>query len=932
MALRSYSLSRSGRSMPLVAIRPTTLLFLLIASLHPFGPPAGAAVQGGPFGAVIRAIDYDADGPLVRDHYDPMIGIQPGDVLTRTGIRSAIQKLYDTRRFSSIAVDAIPAPDGVRVVFRLHFSYYFNDFSVQGDVDLGGRTLTDLVELPVGERYTDDRLEGSRKAVVQFLRERGFYGAEVLARTQLDQAELQVNTVFEIETGRQATLDSLNIHGVPDNEILAMRQRLGLKQGKKYSRRSLEERLENLRSYLIQRGYLEARPEIKESYSETDNTVTLDLNFLNFGRVRVVLEGFKVPEEQKPRLLPVLSGEGIDPALLEEGRRNLKEYLEERGYSEAEVSYGEETQETGTLVLRYQVVPGRRVSVAYVLFRGNNEVSAGDLQAAIQIRPQGFLQKSVYSISKLDSDVDALKSLYRSRGYLDVEVIPLVEPIDDAEKLGIVFEITEGELARTGTVSIVGNREMATELLMARLRLREGSRFSPTLAEQDRQTLLAVYNDAGYLRARVLYSIGDPDSEGALPVEFRIEEGTRLFVDRIFILGNNHTRDSVIAARIGLDEGEPLSLDKMLQTQQALSDLGVFDNVLVGQQFQESDTPHQNLIVRVKESRRYTVRYGLGYETREKVRGILELSDINVLGLAKRADLRFRASTVEQAAILTLQQSQVQFLPVNSYLSLSASAEDEVSFDQTRFNTSYQFSKPLSTHSWALLRANYRNVRVYNLQVSEALAREDAPRNLTTLSAIYVNDTRDNFLDAEQGFFTSTNLSVTTRWLGSNNYLSLYTQDSYHRRIPGNLVLAASLRVGLARPYGRDDSIPISERYFAGGASSLRGFGTDRAGPVDPETGEPTGGNSLLIGNLELRLPLVRMVRLAGFYDGGNVFGRIKDIRFADFSHTIGIGLRVKTPLGPLRLDYGYNLNLPERLKGYGYKPGHFFITIGPPF
>ncbi len=918
--------------MPLVAIHPLSLFFLLIASLHPRTSAAGAAVQAGPFGGVIRAVDYDADGPLVRDHYDPMIGLKPGDVLTRTGVRSAIQRLYDTHRFSSIAVDAVPMAEGVQVILRLRFSYYFNDFSVRGDLDMAGRTLTDLVGLPVGERFTRDRLEESRKAVIEFLREQGFYQAKVGLQTQLDHAEFQVSTTFEIRTGQRARLGSLNIHGLPANEVYAIRQRLSLKQGKEFSRRRLQERLESLRSYLIQRGYLGARPEIKESYSEADNTVTIDVTFPSFGRVRVVLEGYKVPEEQRPRLLPVLSGEGFDPDLLEEGRRNLKDYLEERGYSEAEVSYSEEKQDTGALVLRYRIVPGRRVSVAYVLFRGNEAVSATDLQAAIQIRPQAFMQRSVYSISKLDSDVDALRSLYRSRGYLDVEVIPLVEPIDNAEKLGIVFEISEGKLAGTKSVSVVGNREIAADTLLAKLRLHAGSRFSPALAEQDRQTLLAVYNDAGYLRARVVSSIGDPDSEGARPVDFRIEEGPRTFVDQILILGNDHTRDSVIANRITVSQGESLSLGKMLQTQQALSDLGIFDNVLVGPQSQESDAEYQNLVVRVRESRRYTARYGLGYETREKLRGILELSDINVLGLAKRADLRFRASAIEQAAILTLQQSQVQFLPVNSYLSLSASAEDEVSFDQTRFNSSYQFSRPLSTHSWALLRANYRNVRVYNLQVSEGLAREDTPRNLTTLSAIYVNDTRDNFLDAERGFFTSTDFSVTTRWLGSNNYLSLYTQNSYHRRIPGNLVLAASLRLGLARPYGRDDSIPITERYFAGGASSLRGFETDRAGPVDPETGEPTGGNSLFIGNLELRLPLVRMVRLAGFYDGGNVFGKISDIRFADFSHTIGIGLRVKTPLGPLRLDYGYNLNLPERLKGYGYKPGHFFITIGPPF
>jgi outer membrane protein insertion porin family len=479
-------------------------------------------------------------------------------------------------------------------------------------------------------------------------------------------------------------------------------------------------------------------------------------------------------------------------------------------------------------------------------------------------------------------------------------------------------------------VTLAGNRSLDAASLLPRLRLQAGAAFSPALAELDRQALLAAYNDAGFSRARVTPKIGARDGTGSYPVDYEIEEGPRSFVDDILVLGNDTTRDAVITSRIALRRGEPLSLGKMLQTQQALSDLGIFDNVEVAPQNPEADAPYQDLNVRVRESKRFTVRYGLGYETREKVRGTLELSDLNILGRAVRADMRLRASTVEQAAVLTVQRSQVQFRPVHSYFSASASSESEVSFDQVRLATSYQYSKPIGTHSWGLMRVNYRYVRVYN--ASEDLEPEDEPRNLTTLSAIYVNDTRDSFVDAERGFFTSTDLSVTTRWLGSNNYLSLYTQNSYYRKLPGDFVVAAALRVGLAAPYGRDTFIPISERFFAGGASSLRGFETDYAGPLDPNTGDPAGGNALVIGNFEVRLPLVKSFRLAGFYDVGNVFSYIKDIRPADFSHTIGAGLRIKTPLGPLRLDYGYNLNLTAEQKLRLYKPNQWFITIGSPF
>lgn len=925
--------------MQLVPISFGALFFLLASSLEPAqAPPTPVAEQVTPFGSVIRSIDYSTDAPLDKADYDSMIGLKPGDTLTRTGIRRAIQVLYSTRLFASVVVDADRAEDGVRLTFHLRHNYFFNEFKVEGDFDLEGRSLRDLLRLPVGEEYTPDRLQGVRQAVARLVEERGYYFAQIKTRTEVNKETFQVVVVFEIQTGKQAVLGSYEVQGVPEAEVRPIRKRLKLEEGKRYSHRKVAGLLEGLKKYLVGRGYLAATPEISESFDRSQNSVSLILSFKNFGRVRVALEGFKVPKKQWPRLLPVLSGEGLDPELLEEGKRNLKEYLEERGYSEAEVRYDEDREDSGVLVIRYAITAGPRVSVAYVHFRGNRVLLAAELRDAVQVRPQQFLQKSVYSIGRLDGDVESLKNLYRTKGFSGVEVIPLLEPLDNGRKLGITFEVTEGELDRTGAVTITGNQGLSSELLAAKMKLRPGAAFSTMLAEQDRLALLAAYNDAGFLHASVAYKVGEADPARSRPVEFQIEEGTRTLVDRVLVLGNDRTHTTLIEQRVILKEGDPMSMAKMLKTQQAVSELGVFDNVQVSPELPESEAPKQNMVVRVAESQRFNLRYGFGYDTKEKVRGILELSDINIFGRARRADLRLRASVIGQAAILTFQQSQVQFLPVNTYLSFSALQQEEVSFNQTKYAASYQFSKPVNTHSWGLLRVNYRNVRVYDLKVSEPLARQDTPRNLTTISAIYINDTRDNYVDAEKGFFTSTSFGITPRWLGSNNFISLYSQNSYNRMLPGGVGMVVALRLGLAWPYGRDTSIPISERYFSGGASSLRGFKTDTAGPVDPTTAEPTGGNALIVGNFELHFPLLKPLSLACFYDTGNVFARVDTIRLSGFSHTAGLGLRVKTPLGPLRLDYGYNLNLPDYLRDFkldpqkSFKPNQWFITIGPLF
>ena len=883
------------------------------------------------FGKKIRSIEYSIEPSLNRTHYDPYLGLRPGDLLTRSGLKRGIQSLYDSGRFSSVAVDAVTEGDGIILSFKLQHNYYFNNFSLEGNVDLKGRALWEWVSLPVGKRYTEAGLEESRRMVLAFMKKRGFYLAQVEARTIRDDKFRQVDVVFDVTPGELARIGSIKIQGVPEWDLKDLADKFGFREGEEFDRSKLADRLESLRKHFTNEGYLAAEVKVDESFNSETNTVDLILDISDYGKVRVVVDGFKIDKNQLRRLLPVLTGEGIREEILQEGKRNLKEYLENRGYSEAVITVYEEKEEN-VLVLRYKIVPNNKSTVKYVRFEGNEAFTDRELLAPLTMQPSSFLHNTAYSVTHLNEDLNSLKSLYESRGYLDVGISDLPESLGDGSQMGIVYEITEGGLSRTNSIGFEGNSAFTADELASMINLAPGGAYSPSLAERDRQILLAAYNDAGYLQAHVTVHAGIADETNSYSVEFHIEEGTRFIVDQIIVLGGEHTRRSVIDKRIKLGTGDPLSLGKLLQTQQALYRLGIFDQVRVEQQNPASKNPYQNIVVRVRESKRYTIRYGIGYQEHEKLRGTLEFSDLNILGMARRADIRLRGSSIEQQAVFSIRQAQFRPLPVDSYVSLSASYRQDVSFDIRRLGASYQYSYPFSGHSWGLFRYDFQNVRPLHLQISDPeYEREDTPRNLSTFSIAYVNDSRDNYLDPEKGFFSSTDFGITTRRLGDNDYISFFTQNSYYRKLPKSLMAAISLRFGVSHPYG-GSNVPISERFFAGGGSSLRGFDTDYAGPLDETTGKPLGGNALLIGSVELRRPILSFVHLAGFYDAGNVFPTLSEIVFSDFSHTVGTGLRIKTPFGPLRIDYGYNLNLPPELQQRGLTRGHLFITIGPPF
>jgi outer membrane protein insertion porin family len=891
-----------------------------------------AAESGDPdpvlFGKIVREISFISDLPVNRAHYDLILDIKPGDRLTRSGVKRAIQSLYETGRFSQVVVEATEAGESVNLSFNLRHNYYFNRFLLEGNLQLKGRSLWELISLPTGQRFTKEKLEDSRREVLKFVRERGFYLAEVRTRTIPDEKLRQVNIVFEVQPGTLSTVRSMEVRGVPPQESGELRRRFGYEKGKAFDRSRLNAQVESLSRYFTRRGYLAATAHVIESFEPESNTVGLLLDIANFGRMRVVVEGFKIDKDQLRRLLPVLTGEGINPDILEEGLKNLKDYMENRGYSEADVRVSETTEESGVRVFRYAILPSRKFMVSYVRFRGNQALSQREVLAALQLR-----QASPYSVSRLDEDVEALKSIYQSRGYLQAGVIPLVEPGRDGKKVGIVYVCEEGPIARLLSLNITGNATISTKDLMGRIKLAPGNAYSPSLAEEDRRALLTAYNDSGFLQAQVAVRVGPPDKNSLFPVTYDIREGTQSIVDRILILGNDRTRSSAILKKIVLKTNEPLSLAKLLQTQQSLYGIGVFDQVRVAPQNPESTAPFQDVVVRLQESKRFTIRYGFGYQEREKLRGTLELTHLNILGLGRRVDIRFRGSSIEQQAILSLQQPQFRAIPVDSYFTFSALRRRDVSFDTKRLNLSYQFSHPFGTHSWAMFRYNFKNVRISStpLQLSE-LGREDQPLNLSTFSAAFVNDTRDDYLDPEKGFFSSTDFGITPGLLSDQKYFSFFSQNSYYRKLPKSFLFASSVRLGAAHPLGGLPDLPISERFFAGGSSSLRGFDTDYAGPLDQVSNKPVGGNALFVGSVEMRVPVFRFIHIAGFYDSGNVFRRISGIRLSDFSHTVGAGLRIKTPFGPLRADYGYNANLPSDLRQRGLTRGHLFITIGPPF
>jgi outer membrane protein assembly factor BamA len=402
-----------------------------------------------------------------------------------------------------------------------------------------------------------------------------------------------------------------------------------------------------------------------------------------------------------------------------------------------------------------------------------------------------------------------------------------------------------------------------------------------------------------------------------------------------------------------LKAGDPLSWTEMARMQRRLYNLGVFDKVDMAIQNPDGDTEHKYVLYHLTEGNRYYMAVGFGLEaaniggsqtslnnpggtTGVAPRGDFEVSRLNLWGLGHSLNLKSRYSTLDRRVSLNYLAPRFHNVQGRniSVTGLYDNTRDVLTFTARRLEGSLQVSNQLSKASTLLLRYTWRDVRVDpgTLKISPGLIPlESTPAQLASIGANLIQDRRDDPVNAHRGYYNTIDLQAVDRHLGGNrNFGRLLARNSYYKRITGDLVLASNTQFGLIKPFGVDYSkfnsftwVPISERYFGGGSESMRGFPQNQAGPRDPDTGFPIGGNALLFHQTELRFPFLgENIDGVFFHDMGNIYSAFRNISFRvhqkdleDFDymvHAAGFGIRYKTPLGPIRLDLAYSINPPS--------------------
>jgi outer membrane protein insertion porin family len=856
---------------------------------------------------------------------------------SRVAIRQSLDRLWSLGLFSEARVDEVAGPDGIRVRYHLTRRPQIRRIRWEGDLGLALVDLADAANLPLGGDAGAEPLERARQRVLAAYAREGFFAARVTVRTSDEPATGGRDVAFVVEPGPRAQIGGVTFRGVSAAEAAALAPQLRLEPGAEYGDAVVRRRVQALEETLRDQGRFEARVAIAESaWDQPSNRVNLTLD-AELGPVYAVeFSGVAGLGESALRSRLTFRDAGaVDEAEVGSSAREIEAAYREAGFHFVRVG-GSLGPEGDPRVVRFEVSEGPRVVVAAITFSGNRSFSAERLEAQMGTRLPGLLRPGMFREAQLDQDIRTLTAFYRGQGHPDVVVGPAdVRFSDDRSHAQIVIPVVEGARLTVGAVSVEGVAILSPVEVLAALPFKVGDPWAAQREAEAQKSLGRVYARRGYLGARIVAEV--TRREERADVVIRIQEGAPTRIGRILITGLVATREYVVRRELLFAPGDPFNPEALADTERRLAVLGIFERVQVGP-LQPPPTPFADVEISVREGKPWRVELGAGYTSDQGWRGVVEVGHDNLAGTGQSAGIREKITQYGNRTDATYRFPWIFGTPLKSDVGLFHEYRDQFGYKREENGLAAGVERTLLpvpfTDIYRLrlgLRYQLSWVRIYDVQSSLESAGADSivpgSERVGKVTPAVTADYRDNPLDPKTGSLHTVSVGLAGPYLGSQaSFVRSQMETAWYFNWPPPTTIAVAARLGLATPLGTSSSLPSQERFYAGGGTTIRGYPQDKVGPLDAN-GNPLGGNASAIANAEWRVPLWRWLSGVAFLDVGAVTPDVNQLNASAFKTGVGGGLRVKTPVGPIRFDAGYALN-PIKDTGRW----QFYLAIGQAF
>jgi outer membrane protein insertion porin family len=648
-------------------------------------------------------------------------------------------------------------------------------------------------------------------------------------------------------------------------------------------------------------------------------------------------------DEQVVNAMALHSGSLLDRVRAKTTASNIADIYQVKGYLDARVTWRTVPGPNNTVILVFDVNEGPQVRISSVRFVGNHHFSSGLLEGAIQTRSHSMLSwltgSGVLDQKKLQDDVDHLTAYYYSAGYLNAHVgYPVLAR--HGNSITVTFDISEGPRFHVGAVGLTGDLKVPKAELQHLLTLKVGQPFSSTTMQHDVLTLSDFYSNRGYAYVNVDPRTSVDPSVHRVDVDYNINPGSEVLVDRINITGNTKTSDKVIRRELLIQEQEPYSAQEIQKSKQRLDALGYFSNTRISTE--PGPTPDAiDLDVAVQEANTASLQVGGGFDSYEGVFGNFVVSNTNLFGGGESASASAQIGFLYQNFSLNYTEPWFLDMPLTASVSLFYDKLYLFSFNQTnagfQFNLGYPLAElgfkklgPFSLEDITLgMGYQFESVGIGGLPqvITYDIARYKGYWKVSEIMPSIRRFTVDNPQDPRSG--SVENLNVEMAGLGGTSFIKgLVHWRSFFSYLKsprwGEWVFSPGITYGIGTSLGGNNGseLPLYERFFPGGlggGGDVRGYQIYSLGPqvtlFTPDGApfgiEEVGGSQELLLSGETTFPILQEFGIRGalFVDAGNAFYLHQSYSVTDLQAAVGFGIRWRSPFGPIAVDLAFPLN-----------------------
>ncbi len=903
--------------------------FLIVALLWPLRQWSAVEWQNYPVGHIFLLNQKLKSDPRLFP-YRPLLRIKSGNAYKYQDIRNSIENLYMTGTFANIESKIeIRSDKTIDVFFILQNKAVIRSLRFTPSNPLSKGQLRDaLYSLHKNDLYEENKMAKAISELQNLLKAKGYFNAQISPRVSLNEDRDRCDINFLIDYGPIARIRTLTI--TVNDDVLSKTIQSFFKNTVSYTAAEFNKKIDKTKKLLKRQLYYFPEIKIQEDFLNPQHSL-LDLHItISCGYKYIFV--FNGMAAKMSLIASTWEQQVFEKWAEAESRSRLLNYLKNEGFLNANIT-SNITIEGVNKTITFTVIKNRRYKLGKIVFHGNHALSDAKIREIINTDDLIFNKFFWLRLNSLLVDMEVLKLYYNFQGISPLTI--RLDPQFHGNRADIDFHINEGPTYRVANIEFSGNQSFSSQQLYRLIKSKTGTPFVPRQFNEDINILHNFYWNNGFDEATVSYELS-PGKEKSLLI--KISEKRMKKMGELIIIGASGSQKRLLKKLFPLLAGQPFRMNKFDAFRTEIENSAIFSQIKLDKIAKKGD--RVDVLVKVIPDRTRYYGFGFGWQERsgtrqsqqgilevlrgiaEELRGTLEYQEKNLFNSISSINATLQLGLNESRGIISIDTPYFLNNKIPSSFKIWNENEAYPSYQFNRWGLGLSVVKKFSEKLYFLGSVKWYRTTLTDLKIPEfGVDRIDIPFDTTALSLSFVREMRNDPFNPSKGSFLTADIRLGLP-LFEKDYTFLKFFWNYQQHFPflHDCVFSFSIKNG----FGFGD-MSITERFFAGGSHSFRGTRNDRLGPIHLATNEPEGGNVLFLVNMEATVPNLLIpiddLYYTFFIDVGNVFAKSSDLNYNKMERAVGIGLKLRTGLGPIRLDFAYNLRrLAEK---------NFLIQIG---